>query len=112
MSRVEWVPYRPSNGTEGEGFLDRFCHECARDGYTDAHPERGCQILARSLAHQIGEPGYPREWVRRADDVIGRSARCTAFVHRRVRSERAKRAWATRREHARAAFAGELFLWD
>lgn len=58
-------PYRPSNGTEGEIFIAGWCNRCQRDA---AHRRSdgsrpGCDILARSFAHEIGEEGYPSEWV-------------------------------------------------
>lgn len=62
-------PYRPSNGTEGVAFIERFCGRCARDVNHD------CPILAATFAFDIGEDDYPREWIQ--DDA---GARCTAFV--------------------------------
>lgn len=50
--------YRPSNGTEGDIFMDEWCFECARNG-TDDNP---CKIQCRALAHSIDEPEYPAEW--------------------------------------------------
>ena len=67
-------PYRPSNGTEGECFMGRWCAGCARDAYGDASfaPGEGeqCEILANAMAG-----AQPPEWI--ADD---RGPRCTAFV--------------------------------
>lgn len=75
MSNViaAWVPYRPSNGTEGAEFLAKWCERCLHDdvGF--------CPILDRTLIHEIGDPAYPKEWVRLAGDALGSSARCTAF---------------------------------
>lgn len=63
--------YRPSNGTEGGGFIDYWCSQCERDINED------CDILARSFAHDIDEPEYPREWIYDTD-----GPRCTAFIER------------------------------
>lgn len=62
-------PYRPSNGTEGMGFMEAFCFQCERDRDED------CQILANTFAYDVTDAEYPAEWV---CDESG--ARCTAFV--------------------------------
>ncbi len=68
-------PYMPSNGSEGEGFFERFCAYCTRDaafretGY-DGDLALGCQILAASLR---GE--QQAEWI--SDN---RGSRCTSFT--------------------------------
>lgn len=63
-------PYRPSNGSEGEFFMAQFCEHCARDG-----EDSPCFILGAAFAFNIGEEGYPAEWVQ---DEQG--TRCTAFT--------------------------------
>jgi hypothetical protein len=69
--------YRPSNGSEGEGFEEQWCERCERDVAFRANDEGyGCLILARALAHDITDPEYPREW---CQDEAG-TPRCTAFV--------------------------------
>lgn len=69
--------YRPSNGTEGEGFIGCWCEECERDAqYTDATPELGCQILARTFVFDVDDPNYPAEWTYDAGD----NPCCTAFI--------------------------------
>lgn len=60
------LPYRPSNGSEGDWFVGRWCERCVK-----AKP---CAIVGRSMAHSIGEPGYPRQWVQDDD-----GPRCTAY---------------------------------
>lgn len=54
--------YRPSNGTEGECFVDTYCMNCF---HCDPNPEgkKQCQILMRSLLYNTNEPGYPEEWI-------------------------------------------------
>lgn len=81
----EWKPYRPSNGTEGECFMESWCYRCKRDRAYQENPDQadGCDIIARSLAFKPGDAKYPTEWVMRwskADDGIGiYEAKCTAF---------------------------------
>jgi hypothetical protein len=71
------VPYRPSNGTEGEMFMSDWCFRCERDKDGD------CDILARTLAFNVDDPRYPKEWVCKwapADDGFPLPIpRCTAF---------------------------------
>ena len=50
--------YRPSNGTEGMWFHEKFCCECANDEKAG----KNCNILMRTLAFEINEPEYPSEW--------------------------------------------------
>lgn len=67
--------YRPSNGTEGDFFYDRWCAHCEHEAH-----ER-CEIFTASLIHKIDEPEYPTEWVETADVAWEqRDPRCTAFV--------------------------------
>jgi hypothetical protein len=68
--------YRPSNGTEGEGFMCRFCMECERDRAFWEEDGDGCEIAARSLIFDTDEEGYPTEW---RYDEKGEPT-CTAFV--------------------------------
>lgn len=77
MTSVE--PYRPSNGTEGEFFQEAWCYRCARD--TEARP---CSILTRTMAFNIEENGYPKEWIRDVGPWPG-NPRCTAFREPRAR---------------------------
>lgn len=72
---VEGKPYRPSNGTEGEMFQDRWCANCKKDDY-----EKGvyCPILSASLAFDTDDPEYPKEWNHGPDG----QPRCTAFEER------------------------------
>lgn len=78
--------YRPSNSSEGEIFMGLFCSRCERDAAHRADPmyAEGCPIIANALAFAIGDPEYPKEWVRDVDSELGLfgapGARCTAFV--------------------------------
>jgi hypothetical protein len=69
-------PYRPSNGTEGECFMEGWCNRCKADrAHQDsAGEEPGCDIIARSMAFDVGEPGYPVQWVWKDGEPT-----CTAF---------------------------------
>lgn len=73
-------PYRPSNGTEGAGFMERFCNRCKRDAlYRKTQDgEDGCTILLATLIYDVHDELYPPEWI--ADDSVGLvNPRCTAF---------------------------------
>jgi hypothetical protein len=76
-------PYRPSNGTEGMMFTERFCDRCKRDARyreTDDGAD-GCPILAASYCYEVDSEKYPKEWIVNLHDAIGSTARCTAFEH-------------------------------
>jgi hypothetical protein len=68
--------YRPANGTEGMGFMERWCARCAHDTDTD------CDILTRTMVYELHDKEYPAEWT--ADTSKwrdgGGEARCSAFV--------------------------------
>jgi len=75
MSKV--IPYRPSNGLEGEEFEAQFCRRCVYDrGFDGDDRIIGCPILARAIALGIGEPDFPSEWI---SDENGDNPRCTHF---------------------------------
>ena len=61
MTRPVPIPeraYRPSNGTEGDIFQAHWCENCRRE--SEAHP---CKILTSTMAFNIGDPEYPKEWI-------------------------------------------------
>lgn len=72
---TQWIP---SNGTEGQQFINDWCGNCARDAvcngsksaYDDVPDSELCGILARSFL------GTATEWIEHDD---GR-CECTAFV--------------------------------
>jgi len=71
-------PYRPSNGSEGEMFSDRYCADCKRDAEFQKDPfgdAPGCSIIAMTMALDVDDEGYPKEWVYGADG----QPTCTAF---------------------------------
>lgn len=75
--------YRPSNGTEGEVFFESWCSHCQRDlamskglAIDECGDDDLCDILGRTMALDVDDPGYPEEW--QYDD--NRRPCCTAFV--------------------------------
>lgn len=65
-------PYRPSNGTEGMIFDDRFCSKCR---FMQA--DYGCPIQLNTALYDIDDPNYPGQfWVIEEGEQMGR---CTAF---------------------------------
>lgn len=62
--------YRPSNGTEGEMFMERWCYDCKKDENHD------CPILGSTFFLDVEDPGYPTEWQYGPDG----QPKCTAFV--------------------------------
>ena len=77
-NRVPGVRYCPSNGTDGEGFMGRFCEHCERDRavWEREDYEGGCDILARALAFDVEDDDYPDEWTYTTEG----KPTCTAFV--------------------------------
>ncbi len=53
--------YRPSNGTEGDGFMSQHCYQCIHD---NPHPDNDpkCDILTASMCYDLKDPEYPKEW--------------------------------------------------
>ena len=82
---VKLVPYRPSNGTEGDLFQAAFCARCKhdsefREAFDRGAVTEGCGILARALAFDEDDPKFPKEWVIPEDsDCVPGDATCTAF---------------------------------
>lgn len=68
-------PYRPGSGTEGADFMARWCDRCKRDEAFRHGTGDSCPIAANTLAFDIDDPGYPKEWRYGAD---GRPV-CLAF---------------------------------
>lgn len=71
--------YRPSNGTEADCFMARFCEKCSRANMDDDSPEPPCIILGRALGYSIGDPEYPDEWQYK-EVADGYTPVCTAFT--------------------------------
>lgn len=63
-------PYRPSNGTEGELFMDHYCHHCVFDTENIA-----CDLIVLSMFYDPKDEEYPKEWIY---DTDGQPT-CTKF---------------------------------
>lgn len=71
--------YRPSNGTEGCGFIETYCMNCIHEKYLhdNSCPDSGkCDILSRTMVFDINDKKYPEEWTY---DETNRPI-CTAWV--------------------------------
>lgn len=75
--------YQPCNGSEGIEFTGTWCGKCARDkSMSEGAPleecddDERCDLIANSMAYDIEEEGYPKEWIYAQD---GQPC-CTAFV--------------------------------
>lgn len=75
--------YRPSNGTEGEGFFESWCRHCARDkamregcNTDECDDNELCPLIAAAFAFPVDDPKYPQEW---CYDKNGQP-QCTAFI--------------------------------
>jgi len=49
--------YRPSNGTEGEFFMEQFCYRCTKYEW-----DKGCDIQLRTMFFDVEDDEYPQEW--------------------------------------------------
>jgi hypothetical protein len=67
--------YRPSNGTEGDCFIESWCDRCKRDEAYRSGEGDSCPIVANTLALPIDDPEYPAEWTYAANG----QPICTAF---------------------------------
>jgi hypothetical protein len=67
------TPYRPSNGTEGMWFEDKFCSNCIHD----CPKENGkkCEIILYAMMCDVTDKEYPREWIYKDNKPT-----CTNFV--------------------------------
>jgi hypothetical protein len=67
--------YLPSNGSEGDGFMERFCYRCTREDANYDAPGERCVILDESFGAYPG-PG-PKEWL--METAKPWRSWCTAF---------------------------------
>ncbi len=68
--------YRPSNGTEGMGFMENFCFHCIHEcPGADVKPK--CEIMTASMLYDLKDKEYPEEWT--FDD--NGNAICTKYVN-------------------------------
>lgn len=67
--------YRPSNGTEGEWFIAKWCATCVHEQARRDDPDAdGCDIVTWTMALPIDHPDYPNEW-----QYGPNGPRCTAY---------------------------------
>lgn len=52
--------YRPSNGTEGDGFMSRHCYQCKHDD--GGIGETVCEIIGDTMAYDVDDEQYPDAW--------------------------------------------------
>jgi len=57
--------YRPSNGTEGAGFMAHYCENCKHDDHGEGL--RVCEIIGTTMVYSVDEPQYPTEWQYKPD---------------------------------------------
>lgn len=68
--------YRPCNGGEGRDFMARWCERCVHDAACQTDPNAlGCEIIADTMALDVDDDDYPREWRQGGPE----GPRCTAF---------------------------------
>lgn len=66
--------YRPSNGTEGSIFYDKYCANCIHEN--DIPPNRkNCNIFTKTLLYDVDDDDYPKEWC-----YVDGKPTCTAWV--------------------------------
>jgi hypothetical protein len=96
-------PYCPSNGSEGEGFEERFCNRCEREAeYRSTGDGRtGCTILTAAYMFDMKEAEYPSEWITNEKG----DSRCTAF-------EDESKVTDGLREYRKAVALGQKDLFD
>lgn len=73
MNAITIQLYRPSNGTEGEFFMESHCYQCKHDD--GGIGERVCEIIGNTMCYDIADPEYPVEWCYDTDGV----PTCTKF---------------------------------
>ena len=69
-------PYQPSNGFEGDIFMESYCQRCEHEQRAGSEDVEGCQIICASMVFNPGEEGYPGEWIYNEEG----QPTCTAFT--------------------------------
>lgn len=64
------TPYRPSNGTEGMIFEEKFCNKCKKVD--------NCNIFFDAMDYDEDDPRYPKELILEDENDIF-SGTCTAY---------------------------------
>ena len=75
--------YRPSNGTDGDAFINHWCCNCARDksmsegkDFDDCSDDEVCKILSDTFLYDTADEQYPNAW---CYSDIGEPI-CTEFI--------------------------------
>lgn len=68
--------FRPSNGTEGDIFMSRYCFQCAKFPH-DSSAKNQCQIVLATFAYDIEDKEYPNQW-----RYVDGKPTCTSFKSR------------------------------
>lgn len=68
--------YRPSNGTEGDSFINEWCADCDRHP-ADIESDDQCEILMATFVCGTDDTEYPDEW-----RYVDNSPVCTGFRSR------------------------------
>lgn len=67
--------YRPSNGTEGIGFMEDFCFQCIHEN-PNPNLKPKCGLMTASMVCGVNDPLYPQEWTYDQND----RPTCTKFT--------------------------------
>jgi hypothetical protein len=71
--------YQPSNGTEGDYFMEKYCDNCYHEsGRGNESPEGSCPILISTMFYDIKDDKYPNQW-----RYVDGKETCIAFFDRR-----------------------------
>ena len=80
------ILYRPSSGSEGVWFEDKFCSKCTKQPINSN--DGGCNILLHMMCYDTDEAEYPQEV-----QLIGGIPTCLAFDSRAERERQKKERW-------------------
>lgn len=72
------MKFRPSNGAEGDMFMERNCFQCVKDEGGKGVTGVRCSLIAASMAYEKDDPRYPVEW--QGEFADPRTWACTAKV--------------------------------
>lgn len=67
--------YRPSSGTEGMWFEEKFCMNCLHCN-PDPDGKKQCDIMFNAFFYETNEEKYPKEWIYDEND----QPTCTAWI--------------------------------
>lgn len=66
--------YRPSNGTEGMIFTEKYCDNCIHE-HNSPENRKSCEILTKTMVYGLEDPEYPKEWC-----YVNDKPTCTSWV--------------------------------